>query len=149
MTQQDSDATAANQAAASLELLTSNPCELVESGAIADAQSASLTLASDATAVGLKAGTADTLVASLSSYVDADACVATDRRRRRLGSLRHLRTGRRLASLQGDAADPTTGAIQGHEENGRSTFERLSLEISPQRLSRGGPPRAPLERVVI
>ncbi|KAH8051419.1 hypothetical protein JL720_15130 [Aureococcus anophagefferens] len=109
MTGQDSDAVAANQASSSLGLLTSRPCEMAESGSVGDAQSATLTLASDATTEGLVDGTADALVASLSSYVDADACPETPLRRRRLTAVRHLRSGRRLTTSSG--GDATTGTV--------------------------------------
>ncbi|KAJ1456341.1 REJ domain-containing protein [Pelagophyceae sp. CCMP2097] len=79
---QDADAAAGNQAAATLQLVSTSPCDLVESGALDVAQGTASALAASATRAGVVGGTAQLLVSTLSSVVAADACPVTSRRRR-------------------------------------------------------------------
>ena len=81
--QQDADASAGNQASASLALVTKFPCALLESGSIENAQATTLALASSASKAGMIGNTVQSLVSSLSSFVAADACSVSPRRRKR------------------------------------------------------------------
>ncbi|KAJ1451491.1 REJ domain-containing protein [Pelagophyceae sp. CCMP2097] len=106
---QDADAAAGNQAAATLQLVSASACDLVESGSLAVAQGTALALAASAARAGVVGDTAQLLVATLSSFVAADACPATSRRR--LNRRRLAEGSDDTSGMIGPAVDDITAAM--------------------------------------